>query len=247
MMKLTKRSREIQDSFYESIETQLDQVRNSNIPENKQEQLKTEAKVWFFGDSFTYGCGCRPGYEYYDNYAEDIKLMWTDIISEKLKLKQVNLGINGNSNPYIIYQLLTNISNIKPGDVVFLTDTEPNRILLSNPVAKDIRPLSIGNIEEAYKEGIQDTEKKVTVEYLYQTFIGKEEIWENHYWQQLYSIKKILDDRGVKTHYWSYKLWKDSSKFETIKEATNGKVNNTHWSWKGHRDFSEYIINMLEV
>ena len=67
--------------------------------------------AWFFGDSFTYGDGCRKGFEYYEKYPNG--KLWTTIVSEKLNLSEKNLGRPGNSIPMILNELITNLVNFK--------------------------------------------------------------------------------------------------------------------------------------
>lgn len=57
---------------------------------------------------------------------------WTNLISEKLNLEYVNKGISGNSNSYILKQVIDNLNNFKSGDYIFLSDTLPVRLVYPN-------------------------------------------------------------------------------------------------------------------
>ena len=34
--------------------------------------------------------------------------------------------------------------------------------------------------------------------------------------------------------------------FETIDQATNGKIKDGHWSWKGQKQMADYILKMIK-
>tara|TARA_B110000858_G_scaffold127384_1_gene144969 strand:- start:208 stop:990 length:783 start_codon:yes stop_codon:yes gene_type:complete len=246
-------------------------------------------KVWFFGDSFTYGHGCHPGYEYYERYPKIREKTWTDLISEKLNLEQVNMGISGNSNAYILKQLIENLKNFKSGDYIFLTNTLPVRIVYPTKETKTIKPLTIepGALnpptdillwytkattikpfttdiisrpqfekEEYLNEFITTKEEeKIVIEYIHQSVVGKETAWNNFYNEQFFSIQNFLLSTGVEVYTWPHQLWFGKSKklgnrvinkYETIAKATKGKVNDGHWSWKGHKDFYTDFVKRIE-
>tara|TARA_Y100000389_G_scaffold15781_1_gene13973 strand:+ start:173 stop:880 length:708 start_codon:yes stop_codon:yes gene_type:complete len=221
-------------------------------------------KVWFFGDSFTNGHGCRPGFEYYERYPNLREKIWTDLISEKLNLEQVNLGISGNSNTYILKQLIENLKNFKSGDYIFLTNTLPIRIVYPTKETKTIKPFTTDiilwpkfNKERAHLNEFITTkeEEKIVIEYIHQSVVGKETAWNNFYNEQFFSIQNFLLNTGVEVYTWSHQLWFGKSKklqnviinkYETIDKATKGKVDDGHWSWKGHRDFYNEFIKRIE-
>ncbi len=50
--------------------------------------------IWFFGDSFTHGTGCRPGDEYYLKYPpKKNDELWIDIVTKKLNLNHYVLTV----------------------------------------------------------------------------------------------------------------------------------------------------------
>ena len=36
-------------------------------------------------------------------------------------------------------------------------------------------------------------------------------------------------------------------KYETITEASGGSIDDNHWSYKGHSDFTDWISNQLSI
>lgn len=214
-------------------------------------------KAWFFGDSFTYGHGCKPGYEYYDTYTENRGKLWTTIISELLNLTESNKGIPGNSNPYILSQIIENLSEFQKGDYVFITDTLPVRVIYPSNRQQCIRPLTTDillypdehkNKPDCLSEFFdKSTDRKIVVEYIAQSVLYREKLWHKYYEQQFKSIVKHLNSLNIDAFFWSYTSWKAPSKYEYITKATGGRVIDGHWSWKGHKDFAKYIKNRIEI
>ena len=214
-------------------------------------------KLWCFGDSFTYGHGCRPGYEYYDKYPDNRGLLWTEVIANTLKLKQKNLGIPGNSNPNITNQVLKNLTKIKKKDVVILSDTLPYRTLLFDSHTDQIAPITTdililpenSNLENDFfnqRYFKTNKEKEVFLDYIYSFKLPYENKWREYYEKQLMYIQTHLLSLGIETYFWSHKRWDYPSPFETIFKATEKEVGDGHWSWKGHQDFSNYLLQRIQ-
>jgi hypothetical protein len=222
-------------------------------------------KAWFFGDSFTKGDGCHHPYEYYEKYPELREKTWPNLISEKLNLEYVNKGISGNSNSYILKQVIDNLNNFKPGDYIFLSDTLPVRLVYPNKKTKKIESLITDIIlwpeyNKKHGEGHINEflngrdERIVVIDFIYQSIMdnSKELVWSNYYNEQFDSIQRFLLSMGLEVYTWSYKLWNNSStttyyqKYESITKATKGNVEDSHWSWKGHKDFYMDFIKRIE-
>ena len=54
----------------------------------------------------------------------------------------------------------------------------------------------------------------------------------------------MIEDKGVKVLVWD--VGETFSTYETIQDATDNKINDGHWSYKGHKDFANYILNRLD-
>ena len=86
--------------------------------------------LWTFGDSFTFGHGCRPDGplpEYYNNYKKDGDDTWPNLLGSMLNTKVKNFGKCGASNDYILDSIIDNfiVSYLK----VFLKEFGCNRII----------------------------------------------------------------------------------------------------------------------
>lgn len=213
-------------------------------------------KLWTFGDSFTAGHGCLPNDPYYNRETALNKDIWPDIIASKLKLTVNNLGIPGNSTPYILKQIIENLTNFKKEDIIILSDTHSTRTVLYHRYKKKIEPVATEivfweNLNENSEDFIQtyflnEAEKKLYVEFLHSFIYKYDNEWNDFYREQLDSIAIYLNNIGVRTYFWSYNIWFPFSKFTTIAEETKGKIKDGHWSWQGHKDFAEYLLERID-
>jgi hypothetical protein len=85
-------------------------------------------KLWTFGDSFTFGHGCRPFINdinqkenlTFVKYINFLRPIWAEHVANKLNLELINLGVNGLTNDYILDNILNQITNFKTGDTIII-------------------------------------------------------------------------------------------------------------------------------
>jgi hypothetical protein len=212
-------------------------------------------KAWFFGDSFTYGHGCKPGFEYYDKYPDIRESTWTDIISDRLNKEQINEGAPGNATPFILKQVIENLANFSEGDFVFITDALPIRLVYPSKETGSIVPLTTDiilwpernkNNQHVINRYLHTKEqRRVVLDFIHQSILKYDEYWIDYYMNQFLDIQKHLLSLGVNTYTWSHKIWVSPSPFECITAATNGEVYDGHWSWLGHKQFANYMLSRI--
>jgi len=126
-------------------------------------------KLWCFGDSFTFGLGCKFGhtsnyskeneksqyYKMYKDYIDINKKIWPELLSDFLKLELVNLGLNGLSNEWISDTIITNIKNMSVNDTVILQTSNIGRY--DFPFLKEKSLLGSPKDGESKKDYIVDT------------------------------------------------------------------------------------------
>jgi len=93
--------------------------------------------LWTFGCSFTEGGGLdQPYLDRHKNqnwYLEEYKnTIWPILLSKQLDLNLHNKGINGSSVLNMVFNMLINLSNIKPGDIVIAGLTSSHRFTIYN-------------------------------------------------------------------------------------------------------------------
>ena len=211
-------------------------------------------KIWFFGDSFTKGDGCIPNNDspYYDDYPNKRGKIWTTLVSEHFKMKEMNCGESGASNTWILNTILDNLHLIDKNDYVIISDTRPSRFLIPrvhdgeisnfSPGQEEVWDFHIKNRKDAIKPLEWEDMKKTLINF---TWYFQEEyidLWENYYTNRFNNIIKFFEKNNIRNTFWSYKLWYERQlEFELIVDDIPF-IKNEHWSWKGHYDFSNWII-----
>ena len=86
--------------------------------------------LWTFGDSFTFGHGCRldgPLSEYCLNYKKEGDDIWPNHLGKLLNLNVKNYGKCGASNDFIIDSIINNWDSFKENDYVIIGISYHNR------------------------------------------------------------------------------------------------------------------------
>lgn len=205
-------------------------------------------KIFFFGDSFTFGEGCRKGFEYYDTIDYDDKRIWTTIVSDTLNLEEINYGKRGCASAHILSSLLKHSSEFEKGDYVIFSDSLPNRIVSANQKEKQIDSVIADNFEGFYglDNFFEDLKsKQVLLDYLYHHVLPFPDAYSYFYNRQFEQMQKLLLKTGVKSFFWSYTMWaQNMKKYQRISNHTN--IKDGHFSWQGHKEFSEMILHSIK-
>ena len=86
-------------------------------------------KLWTFGDSFTWGHGCKEDKSTdknsfynikYCDYINPSKQIWPEHVSEKIKYELHNYGVNGTTNDSILDNVLKQFNNFKKNDIIII-------------------------------------------------------------------------------------------------------------------------------
>lgn len=221
--------------------------------------------IWFFGCSLTYGSGLT-------NMGASLDDRWSTLVCNHFGRKEENYGEPGASNEMILLNIRNCYDKIQPNDWVVLESTfagrsfgyhketdlpiKFNRVNPHGGLDKILQHFSGKSKGEKY--GVYDHEKKeriyiphsVSSEQLFYDlakycanvrlpYLNK---WRKHYFNEFNFYTNILKDKAAKVIYWDYD---QRYEFESIKEATNGKIDDYHFSPKGNKDFSVKIINEL--
>ena len=201
--------------------------------------------LWVFGDSFTAGNGCLAN-ELYTKYKKsDEDIIWPEIISSKLNMPLVNVGMGMFSNDKILDTLLERYDFIYEGDLVIISKTFFTRFDIPSKNEKYFITLSAGHINNPYMsthhfinytEDELNTLKNIAV-------ITDSKLTIERWNFRFDCIKRIIESKGVKVLVWEVE--NAFREYDTIQDATNNKINDGHWSYKGHKDFANYIINLI--
>lgn len=202
-------------------------------------------KLFTFGDSFTFNKK-HQDCEYSILYKQSTDSHWPEIIANKFNLELINFGYGSYSNDRIIDSILENHHLIKEGDVVIIGKTFyhrfdiPNDTMYNNlSISKKFTTITPSSYELLIKLGYTIEESNSIIYFL--NIIDDNCFVERTNFRYDF-IKSFLFSKKIKKCiFWEVdECWKN---FENITTATNGYINDNHWSYKGHFDFANYLIN----
>jgi hypothetical protein len=209
-------------------------------------------KIWAFGDSYTYGFACRedcPSYitgEYYNNYKTHTSDIWINLLSNKLDYIPMNCGISGASNELILDSIIENYHLINENDYVIFNKTYNSRMEV--PYKKDWIPVFHNFIKNDWWNKTQsskfDEETTYTIIDFQYKFL-KNTLYKKRHDIRFNFIENILSQICKKCIVWDVtdKTFIDS--FETIRQHTNGNVNDGHLSFNGHSQLFNFFLNKI--
>ena len=202
--------------------------------------------LWTFGNSFTFGHGCRPDgptSEYFHNYKKEGDEIWTIILGEMLNLKVRNFGKCGASNDYIIDSIIDNWDGIKENDYVIIEISFHSRfdVPLFDKTSFSTNCWGFEDLPN-FKE--EDREKMETI-VNFQYYFANTELYKSRYLKRFTFLNKLLRDKKINTYVWDVKSMHYDDKFEKIAHATNNEIEDYHLSFKGNKDFANMIYKKI--
>ena len=202
--------------------------------------------LWTFGDSYTEsftGLDCT-----YINWKGDIPKVYPEIISEKLGMKLINFGKGGNNNYQIFQTFCENANNINKNDIIIISWSQLHRYRLIN---KENEWESIYNSKPHILEKLKKCEhiSKTTIEeIIINRYNNKKKYLEEiKSWEIV--IKKSLPKNNL--IFWSPfdddEYGEMIQMFETIKQETNNKIDDPHFSEAGQLHLSYILLERLGI
>ena len=210
--------------------------------------------LWTFGDSFTFGHGCSDKctsdtYDEYKSYKKSEDDIWSNHLGKILNCNVKNFGKNGASNDYILNSIIQNYNSIQKNDYVVIGKTFPVR--MDVPIKgewksalshREIRHLKTSINRDDLSQTVYDAVLN------FQYFFSNNPLYktrQDEWFQFLYN--RLVDDKKVKQCLiWSVPELVQLGEFNTIRNATNGKVKDGHFSFEGHLRFSKYIYSKMQ-
>jgi hypothetical protein len=201
--------------------------------------------IWAFGDSLTFGYGCRPDgplTEYYNEYRKEGDKVWLEWLGEWKRMKTQNLGFCGASNEYIFDSVLDSNKNIKSGDIVIIGSTIWGRKDI--PVEDRWIPLLSIVEEEGEVTGVNTMsieDRNIIVEY--QLRFGEHPLWKDRMIKRFRFLKETLQRRGIEVVLWHIHD-EVSRNIEKIRHVSS--IDDSHYSFAGHKAMAEYFDKRLK-
>jgi hypothetical protein len=209
------------------------------------------ATLWTFGDSFTFGHGCRPDgptNEYYYNYRKESDDVWPNLLGNILNTEVKNLGVCGASNDYILDCIIDNFNMIQPNDVVIIGKTFHQRF--------DVPKLNNNTFDTQCGEDLAFIDKKLNknksnkleIETIlnYGILFADHILFKKRQDKRFKFIEQQFRNKINKILIWDV-IDFSSSKMETIQHHTLGEIKDLHFSFKSHKIFSEFLYKKLYI
>jgi hypothetical protein len=199
------------------------------------------SNLFLFGDSFTSDIEIK----YVREYKKHGDYHWGEIVANTYNLNLVNLGVGSFSNDRILDKIIENFSTINEDDIVVIGKTFYNRFDIPNKKHKikdtSLRFTTITPLSQLLNFGFTLEESKAIT--LFSTIMDDKAFVDRANLRYKF-IKDFLHFKKIKSCiFWEVEdLWNN---FESIKTATSDKIDDNHWSYKGHKDFANYILNKL--
>jgi hypothetical protein len=211
--------------------------------------------LWTFGDSMTFGHGCN------DNCVSETKIdylpykkegdnIWVNHLGKLLNYKVNNLGKNGVSNDYIFDSIIDNFDNIIEDDIVIINTTLYGR--MDVPIGDSLCNVlsSYEGAKKIIKDYINEEEKeKIEAVVNFQYHFSNHQFYKERHKNRFQFLKnRFVNDKKI-CFFFMWSLEDDDGiyrSFQTIKDHTDGKINDTHFSFKGHLDFAHYIHSTMD-
>jgi hypothetical protein len=202
-----------------------------------------------FGDSFTFGHGCveNCSFKEYYTYKKKDDDIWPNHLAKRLEMNISNYGKTAFCNEQIFDSILKNFDSIKENDIVIIEKTYHDRLSIPND-SDWISTLSIEYTTEAWwKTKLEKIFSKEEMETLinFQYYFSPKKLYEKRNNDRFNFLKKILVNNTKVKECIIWDMPKIYNSFETIKTATNGEFIDFHFSFKGHKQFAEYIENII--
>jgi hypothetical protein len=187
------------------------------------------SRLWVFGDSFTAGNGCLLNEDYTKYKTSNEDLVWSEIVASKLNFKLINLGMGAYSNDKIIDSIIENYNLINNDDLVIIGSTFYNRFdVPNNDSLLTISPTNLPTNQELL---------------LHFVSIMDSDLLKERHKLRIDFLRQQIIEKGSRCLVWEVET--EWVKYENIKSATEGEIKDLHWSYKGHKDFANYILNII--
>ena len=206
-------------------------------------------RLFTYGCSFTNGNGCFSYEPYYKKYKKSKSdKIWPKTVAEEFDLELKNYSLCRNSNDKIVDSMIRTFDEVNSGDYVIIQKTFSHRFdienrltnkemdYLNNPVT--VTPVPEDMFTSAGYDSIESEHIMNTLTYMDCDIIRK------RFDDRFNFFKKLFLSKGVKKCI-IWNILDYDNKFQTIHNATNGKIHDTHWSFEGHRNFANKMIDMI--
>lgn len=211
-------------------------------------------KLWVFGDSYSVPFyktesiknGWKPLYNEWKGY---VSKSYGELVSKELNISHFNLSVSGLDNYTILDNIISSLNKIEEKDIIIIGWSHSGRFRLadSNNLFKSIlsKKPDIGYSNE-FDNICKKTIEEITINRLNSAYI-----------YELNNYIKLLNftfSKNIIIHWSPFKQDKDGLNvtlptklynYETVREETNGEIDDGHFSENAHKFLSEQFIEII--
>jgi hypothetical protein len=186
--------------------------------------------------------------KYYNEYKELDSDIWPNILGKTIGCDVKNLGKSGASNDYILDSIIDNFNMMESDDVVIIEKTFYQRF--------DVPKLNSNEFHTQYGEGLYSlsidlkTNKykkdKLEIETIlnYGLLFADNQLFKERQNKRFEFLETLLKTKVSKILFWDVDSDLRKS-IETIGQHTEGKIKDYHFSFNGHKTFSDFLYKKL--
>ena len=212
------------------------------------------SRIYFFGDSITFGTGCTPDEDYYHKMNTPDRKLWPDIVSEYFDSAKFNLASPGVSTETILKDFYSFFPDIVPGVmkvVIFKGFYDRLDLQTSKGDYKVLHQYGTNENDEYNNKHFSKEEIQLISKYGIR-FLMDNSSRIRHYEDTFNYISTTLDRIGIDHIIWQpgdldpmYEL--NHHNRLTIAVETEGKIKDYHFSYQGHEIFANWIIKKFNT
>ena len=177
------------------------------------------------------------------------------LLANKLGVNLVNLGKCGASNDYILDKMIENYDNIKENDLVILGKTVHSRFDVKNPKTNEFfnvlgeyptypKHTQIYTENHIKDQNFTNDEYETIINFIYH--FASDELFKKRQNLRFDFIKdRLLKDKKISY----YNEWSTRDVFtlniERIYSHTKGKIEDSHFSFNGHKQMFEHFYYLM--
>jgi hypothetical protein len=212
--------------------------------------------LWIFGDSFSVPFKKIENEHPYVPYKGYCPKIFSNILSEELDLNLVDMSMGGCSNQSIFHTYIKNVSNIKPNDILIFGWTQPIRFRIASK-RNDFYDviIAVAPYMEEFIDMSIDTLNDITIN----------RSTHSIFWDELIDYINIINKSSNKSliFNWTwveptkqfdtnvyeskfYDLLIPFKKYKTVKEETNGDVDDFHYGEVGHIELANDLLDKIK-
>ena len=214
--------------------------------------------IWGFGDSFTWGWGCRPGWgfghtdnpipEYYIKHKKEGDKVWIEWLGEWFNEDTKNIAQSGASNDKIFDWVLDNFEQIKENDKVIIGMTSWARMDI--PVYQSWISI-ISMFEDKGEKNLRNHLKNYVSEEKfwdtiidYQYFFSESPLWKDRWEKRFNFIIKELNKKKCQTITFQIQ---DPIVLSMQTILQDSEIFDYHLSFNGHKKFAEILYKKFTI